>query len=201
MMAQVQTGLSKLTTQQAAIVLLAVLTLMAWGVATVRGGAPEPTNTTQQSDGGTYQKVVIRLQAGEQYYEALGAELRAGGYPTKSVFNWRTPLHLTAVAALGEAASRYLLVILADAAVFLAGIATRRGGWLGPVQSFVMLLALSECFIFNASFHLIAEVWVGVFIIISVAAYALGWWPVGVSAGTLALFVRESALPYVVVSG
>jgi len=149
-----------------------------------------------------YQRVVQRLQTGENYYDALGSELRNGKYPSKSVFNWRSPFHLMALAVMTEPVSRYMLAAFALAASILAGMATNRGGGPGAVQILVTMVALSECFIFDRGLHLyvFAEVWAGVFITISVAAYALDWWPAGVSAGIMALFLRELALPYVVVS-
>ena len=34
----------------------------------------------------------IAIHQGESYYEAAADELTSRGYPTRSVFNWRTPL-------------------------------------------------------------------------------------------------------------
>src|SRR5262245_19616252 len=45
-----------------------------------------------------YQAEVERIRAGESYYEAAANELPARGYPTRSVFNWRTPLPVSLVA-------------------------------------------------------------------------------------------------------
>ena len=39
-----------------------------------------------------YRAEVDRIHSGEGYYQAAAAELTARGYPTRSVFNWRTPL-------------------------------------------------------------------------------------------------------------
>src|SRR5437868_14218162 len=44
------------------------------------------------SDVQLYQAEVARIQRGEGYYDAAAAELAGRGYPTRSVFNWRTPL-------------------------------------------------------------------------------------------------------------
>ena len=41
-----------------------------------------------------YHAIVDRVHAGENYYDAAAAELPRRGYPTRSVFNWRTPLPL-----------------------------------------------------------------------------------------------------------
>ncbi len=197
-----KTTFSALTRVQAAVVMAAAAVFLVWCVLAVRGGPLEIRNTTPKSDGRMYHSVVQRLHAGEGYYDSLGSELRKGEYASRSVFNWRTPFHLMAVAAMTEPVSRYVLAGLALIASLLAGIATNRGGGLGVLQFIVTMLALSECFIFNQSFnfHLIAEVWAGALITISVGAYAFGWWPAGVGAGIVALFIRELALPYAVVS-
>ncbi len=38
-----------------------------------------------------YRAEIDRIHAGESYYSVAGDELRTRGYPTRSVFNWRTP--------------------------------------------------------------------------------------------------------------
>ena len=65
--------------------------------------------------------IVARLEAGTPYYAAMGSELRARGYPTASVANWRTPLHLSTVALLGIPLARLLFGML-GVTVLLAGI-------------------------------------------------------------------------------
>ena len=45
-----------------------------------------------EGDTALYRAEVDRIRAGEGYYEAASAELVQRGYPTASVFNWRTPL-------------------------------------------------------------------------------------------------------------
>lgn len=50
--------------------------------------------TGRASDVDLYRAEVARMASGESYYAAAAAELRLRGYPTRSVFNWRTPLPL-----------------------------------------------------------------------------------------------------------
>ena len=54
------------------------------------------TNLLPGSKGGAdvalYRAEVDRISRGEGYYQAAAAELTPRGYPTRSVFNWRTPL-------------------------------------------------------------------------------------------------------------
>jgi hypothetical protein len=155
-------------------------------------------NRTKESDLKMYRRVVNRLHAGEGYYSALGSELRKGGYASRSVFNWRTPFHLELLAMAGEPVSRWALFVLACIACVMAAIATGIAGpW--PLQMFVTLLAVSNCFLFDVDFYLWAEVWTGVLLVISVCSYELECWPVGVACGILALFIRELAGPFVIV--
>src|SRR5438067_756904 len=52
-------------------------------------GVPEQGGRDLQ----VYRSIVARVHAGEDYYAAAGAELRANGYPTGSLFNWRPPIY------------------------------------------------------------------------------------------------------------
>ncbi len=155
---------------------------------------------THHGDIQTFRRIIQRMQAGEGYYEAFGTELREGGYNSRSVFNWRSPLHLSAMAFAPDLVSRACLVVAGLMAVFAAAVATHRAGGSGPLQLIVTGLAVSECFLFGLDFHLFPEVWAGVLISLSVTAYAFERELTGVGFGTLALFVRELAFPYVVVS-
>ncbi len=61
-----------------------------------------------------------RIRAGESYYEAANVELRQRGYPTRSLFNWRTPLPMWLLGKLPDPAlGRVLLGLLALAATCL----------------------------------------------------------------------------------
>ncbi len=194
-----RTRFARFTRRQAAAVIVCAAAFLFCAVLAVRRGPLFIENTTARSDVKTFRNVVHRIHAGEAYYDAFGGELRAGGYYSRSVFNWRTPLHLTAIAFASEPVSRAALAIAALAAAILASIATERAGGVGAVQFLVTGLAISECFLFTLDFHLFPEVWAGVLILISVSAYALRWERAGAAFGILALFVRELALPYAAV--
>jgi hypothetical protein len=116
------------------------------------------------------------------------------------VLNWRTPFHLKSIEIATEPVSRWVLAVLATLAALMASFATHRAGGPGLLQLIVTGLAVSECYLFNLDFHLFAEVWAGVLLVISVACYEFDWWPAGAAAGILALFFRELAVPYALVS-
>jgi hypothetical protein len=183
------------------MVLVCVIAFLIACLASIRSRSPVfIENRTEDSDVKMYRRVVQRLEAGDDYYQALGSELRKGHYYTGSVFNWRSPFHFAVIAAMTEPISRYVLAAAASAAIVMAALATERAGGLGVTQLVVTALAVSECFLFKLDYHLSAEVWSGVLILISVTTYAFGRWRLGVIAGILALFFRELALPYILVS-
>ena len=149
-----------------------------------------------------FSSVVARLEAGTPYYVAMGSELRARGYPTASVMNWRTPLHLSTVAVLQNPLARLVLGIL-GLTVLVAGV------WaLGPRGSGATLwgafcvagaaalpVGVSHRFVF------LPEAWCGLLIGLSLVFYARQRWLVAAGCGILAVFVRELAAPYVLLCG
>ena len=89
------TAYARLTPLQARGVLAALLLTFAFCVAVTL--SPLASSNPQQylpvpSDVALYRAEVERVHAGEGYYPAAAAELTVRGYPTRSAFNWRTPL-------------------------------------------------------------------------------------------------------------
>src|SRR5437879_4557560 len=73
------------------------------------------------SDVQLYQAEVTRIQSGEGFYDAAAAELAGRGYPTRSIFNWRTPLPVWLLGKLPDPEfGRVLLSLLALAAIVVA---------------------------------------------------------------------------------
>jgi hypothetical protein len=166
--------------------------------------APAPVSgDLRHYDVSIYKEVVERVQAGEGYYEALGTALRSRGRATRSVLNWRTPLQLSLLGWLPSLTwGRCLLGLGAVIALLLCFRIMTRGGprasLLAPVQVMLMLGPLAGCF-GSGDGVFFGELWAGVAIAISIGAYAFGHWRAGLAAGLLALFLRELALPYVLV--
>ena len=89
--------------------------------------------------------MVCRIRAGEAYYAAFGDELRRRGYPARSIFNWRTPMLLSALARVPDLAGKAVLMaigLLLAAATFcltaheplwVAGSTIMQAGALVPV--------------------------------------------------------------------
>src|SRR5712691_8782033 len=76
----------------------AILAITAAALAWCLSAALAPhTSSEKASEGGMdlllYRRIVERVHDGASYYDAAQSELRGGGYPTGSVFNWRTPVY------------------------------------------------------------------------------------------------------------
>jgi len=164
------------------------------------GKTPKLNSGKGEGDLALYSQVVERIRHGEGYYEALGTELRAREYPTRSVFNWRPPLHLELLAHLPETAWAQVLLGLAGLGAILLSVtgAFRRGEY-GACVWRALLLSFPLAISAMSPVYYFVEVWAGVAIAISVAMYALGWRKAGAVAGIVALFFRELALPYALI--
>lgn len=177
--------------------------------------------TGRASDVDLYRAEVARMAAGEGYYAAAAAELRHRGYPTRSVFNWRTPVPLWIFAQLpdprwGKAVLIGLGLLLAVLAYTLASrddtqrtspladennrsfspAATRGRSFSTPGALLVAALTGPLLLCMLGDIYLMPELWAGVLIALSLCLYGLdrrGW---AVVCGLAALAVRELALPY-----
>ena len=88
-------GFARLTPWQARAVLAAVGLAAAALVGVALSPLANDQTGVERSEPGDialYRAEIERIRGGEGYYQAAAAELRARGYPTRSVFNWRTPL-------------------------------------------------------------------------------------------------------------
>ncbi len=176
---------------------LAVLGFLAI-VALLTGPPPLTPRPVEQSDITTYRAIVARLRSGEPYYAALGAELRPRGYATREVFNWRTPLHFTALSVVShDVATGALIAVLASmgVGVMAAVRSASRMGRLTAASAFAGLLIFTG---FPDIIYM-SEIWTGAFIGCSLVAFSLNRSFAGVALGLLALFTRELAAPYCVV--
>jgi hypothetical protein len=147
-----------------------------------------------------YRAEVARMQGGYGYYAAAEAELRARGYPTRSIFNWRMPLPMWLIVALPSVAfAKAVLGLLALTLVWMAFGMLADEGSLGEGLLGVVLLsgALLPCVL--GDLLVMPTLWSGVLIALSVVCFGTGYRAWGVVAGVAALWFRELAAPYVVV--
>jgi len=154
-----------------------------------------------QGDADFYGAVVRRVRAGDNYYDAVAQELRERGYPPHSTFNWRPPFYAWLFGKLPSPAwGQALLALGVLTTTFLACRALCLAGGEGRAAVAAVLLIGPFAWCSSAGVCLFTELWAGMLITLSVCAYARGRWRLAVVAGLLALFLRELALPYCVIS-
>jgi len=144
-----------------------------------------------------YRAEVDRIAAGQSYYDAAAAELRARGYPTRSIFNWRTPLPMWPAGALPDPQMAKVLLCILGFALLAMGYALvhdEAGRRAGALFSLLLTGALLPCAL--GDLFVMPEVWAGILIGLSVAAYGFGRWKIGCGAALAALAIRELAAPY-----
>jgi hypothetical protein len=164
-------------------------------------GAPAAAPPQGGKDLEAYRRIVERVHHGEEYYDAAGAELRAGGYATSSLFNWRPPPYAWLLAAFPRPEwGQGLLVLLILATLLFAYTAERQDGNVGRALLLLLLLAGAFLWCIDGDAFFAQELWAGVLITASVSAFAVGQRTLGVSAGLAALLLRELALPYVAIA-
>jgi len=192
------TGFADLSRRQAALILGAAAAMMIWCLCAAF--APKKTEQPVAGNGSDlrlYRRIVECVHAREDYYEAAGREMRAVGYPTGSIFNWRPPLYAWLIGSLPT--PTWAQAILAMIAVFTTLLAwtimLREGGRIRVAVGILPLIgAFSWCIDGDAFFS--QELWAGTLVCLSIGAYARNRWQEGQAAGLFALFLRELAMPY-----
>ena len=147
-----------------------------------------------------FKQVVDAMHSGQPYYTAMAAMLRDVGYPSRSVFNWRTPLLFELLARLpswtwGRILLTVLAILAAAAACFEAAQVSAFAGWATAVASLGVVVMMSA-----PAAVAMAEAWAGCLIVISVSAFSRGRRLSGALLGLAALAFRELAAPYCIVS-
>jgi hypothetical protein len=149
-----------------------------------------------------YGAVAERVRAGEGYYSAMAHELLARGYPTRSVFNWRSPLPIWLIGRLPYRwIGRGALVLLGLATLVLGTemiVREERPRLVRPLAT-AFLLAGTSLVCGLHGLYVMPMLWAGTLIVLSVCAYGLHWRRTAVVAGLAALFCRELAIPYVLI--
>jgi hypothetical protein len=171
-------------------------------VALTKGPAPSfLAPTGMPGDSGVFHTIVSRVHDGDSFYDATQEELRGHGYPTRSVFNWRTPCYALMLGRVtGLETGRWLLLVGAMTAL---GVGIGLLGDCGPVSrtvGAVFLFGALTGWCLGGKLVMSTELWAAMLIVLSVGALHRGWTPLGVGLGLVAVFYRELALPYAAVS-
>ncbi len=214
---------ARLSRRQAVAVLAAIALCLVGAVAVTLSPLASSNLAGHEHETGNvalYRAEVDRIQAGEGYYQAAATELTARGYPTRSVFNWRTPLPMWLLGklptvALGKVtliAMAVVLMLLAFAAIerehsaysgAAAGLSSSasaigRRHLIAVLCTFCLTGALLPTM--QDDFFVMPVLWAGVLLGLSIGAYGIDRPWLGTALGLAAVFVRELALPYALVS-
>jgi hypothetical protein len=156
-----------------------------------------------EGDVALYRAEVERVRAGEGFYDASAAELTARGYPTRSVFNWRTPLPMWLLGIFPDLVFGKVLLGALGLALFVLAfevLAREEPGTIRRAAACALLLTGPLMFTVLDSLCVVPGLWAAILIGLSVCAYGLNrpYW--GVALGVAALFFRELAMPYCLVA-
>ncbi|MBY0525717.1 MAG: hypothetical protein K2R98_20090 [Gemmataceae bacterium] len=159
--------------------------------------APAEPSEERENDWTFYRDVVKRVHDGESYYDVLPSQFQKRKYTPFSIFNFRTPIYAWFLGSLPDPVwGQLILCILALAAMGLTYAAVRWNSGALPATAAVVCLTggLAWCAFQDVVYA--QEMWAAVLITLSIAAYGLDWWPVGLLAALAALFFRELSLVY-----
>lgn len=165
--------------------------------------SPPAADRPRDDDLRVYDNVIVRLQAGQGYYEAVAGEHRAIGFPLKPGLAVRLPTLAWIEAAIGPAGERAAAILLL-AAVLLAWwrrLGTEPGGKEHRLLA-IALLAVGAVLMLNVYFYRLHELWAGMLLALSFGLHRSsknqrGKWAWALAVAALALAIRELALPYV----
>jgi hypothetical protein len=153
--------------------------------------------TRQGGDVELYKSVVARVRAGQGYYDAAEAELRARAYPVRPAFNWRQPTYAWLLSKLpSPLVGSALLGAIALSAVWLTRrwfLASMPGAPTRATLAAVLVLVSTAGWLVG-NFIYLQEAWAGSLIALSMCAFALDRWRLGLAASLAALAFRELAL-------
>ncbi len=160
--------------------------------------AAAPAKPVRFDDLRLYDSVIARIQRGEGYYAVIAEEHRKLPFPLTPGFAVRLPTLAYLAAWLGPygliAAS--LALFAAIGWVWWRRLGEEPGGAEHRVLAMVLLLVGSS-FLFQRYFHVLHELWAGGLLALAFGLHRPGrWWP-ALAAAALALAIRETALPFV----
>lgn len=180
---------ASLSRRHALVVLGALLLLFAWFFygTTMPSSVRIAAKPGQKTDVDLYKAIIGRVHDGQNYYDAVGTELRARNYPVKPIFNWRQPTYAFLLAHLPSMkwASGILIVV---GSLFVTLCLVRFGmRTAGGAAAAVTLALVPPALYFQ-------ETWAGFFIALGLCFYAYQRWRLGMAALLVALAFREFAL-------
>ncbi len=196
----------------AAMLLLLLLAALVWSsfaVADLTGlrnrhgaAATRQASTGQASGGGTgdlalYERINRRMEQGEGYYQAALAEQRTHNYPTIPFVTVRTPIMAWGSLLFGQLGWRIIAAALLIATTF-AWVAALQGRVSSTERALAALLVFTAgTGAFLERVGLLHDLVAGLCLSLALGVYRPHrWWPSWLAA-SVALAIRELALPFV----
>ena len=194
----------------AALLALAALTPL---TATMDGAPAEVPSITQESlseeaepprddDLALYDRIIERVAAGENYYDFVVEEQRASDYPVRPGLAVRLPTLAYIYAWLGEGLMIPLAVALMGATVWAwwRRLGDEPGG--KRMQRLgAALMFMGASLGLNRYYFVLHELWAGMLIALAFGLHRPGRWGWSLAVASLAVAIREHALPFVLLMG
>ena len=162
-------------------------------------GAPNgQTESERDDDLAFYDRVIERVEHGENYYDFIVEEQRARDYPVRPGLAVRLPTLAWIHASLGEPAMIALAIALLFACIWAWW--NRLGEEPGGVRFRLLgtaLMAMGGSLGLNRSFFVLHELWAGMLIALAFGLHRPGRWGAALFVAALALALRELVLPFV----
>ena len=182
------------------IALAALMFAVAWPAAS--GPRPEVrASQAEQSDLDLYRATIRRVGAGEHYYPVAADELRKGGYPLKPFLTFRLP---TLTFLYAHTPTIVMMIVEGLLALGVLAVWWRRlapGLGLRPLAVAIVLLVGGTVGLVNPAAGLFHESWTGLLLALMIGVRRPGHAAPAILAGALALAIRETALPMILVMG
>ena len=165
---------------------------------------PQPkmrASETEQSDLDLYRDIIARVGNGDPYYTAAADELREGGYPLKPFVTFRLPTLTYAYALVPELGMIMLEASLALAVllVWWRRLEPHLSFW--PLAIALVLLVGGTATLVEPVTGLFHESWTALLLALMIGLRRPEQTAAAIIAGTVALLIRETALPMILAMG
>jgi hypothetical protein len=155
----------------------------------------------EQSDLDLYRDTIRRVGAGEPYYPTAADQLRKGGYPLKPFVTFRMPTLAVIYAHVPEIVMSIVEGILAIAVVFVWWLRLERLVPFRLAALGIVLIVGGTAALVQPVTGLFHESWAALLMALMIGLRRPGHAAGAIVAGTIALLVRETVLPMILVMG
>ena len=156
----------------------------------------------RDADLALYDRIIERIQNGENYYDFVVEEQRKADYPVRPGLAVRLPTlaYLDAWLHLPGQIAASILLMLGVLVAWWRRLGEEPGG-LPHRRIGMALLFVGVSLGLNRYFFVLHELWAGMLLALSFGLHRPGRWGWALAAAALALAIREHALPFVLLMG